>query len=176
MNLLTVLNNYVSKPDPWTCLSCSPFACMQNKVGGGEGLVGIYGSMTQAGTRAIMAAMAEHACMGPDSILVDIGAGLGRCGHVDLLLAQLGTLHTPLLLSCRLLALFNTAMCCVATMRQAPAACSARARCEAHLRSGTRRRQMPKSCALHTAHHQLGSCRGCGTAQRGPTKDYLYGC
>lgn len=84
--------------DPWMCLSCTS-AYTQNKVGGGEGLVGIYGSMTQAGTRAIMAAMAENACMGPDSVLVDIGAGLGRCGHLDLLLAQRGTLHTPLLLS-----------------------------------------------------------------------------
>lgn len=51
---------------------------LQNKVGGGEGLVGIYGSMTRAGTSAIMGAMAEHAGMGPDSVLVDIGAGLCR--------------------------------------------------------------------------------------------------
>eukprot|EP00197_Chlamydomonas_leiostraca_P011735 CAMPEP_0202884102 /NCGR_PEP_ID=MMETSP1391-20130828/40434_1 /ASSEMBLY_ACC=CAM_ASM_000867 /TAXON_ID=1034604 /ORGANISM="Chlamydomonas leiostraca, Strain SAG 11-49" /LENGTH=206 /DNA_ID=CAMNT_0049567231 /DNA_START=54 /DNA_END=671 /DNA_ORIENTATION=+ len=56
----------------------SAFLKAENKVGGGEGLIGIYGSMTQAGTCAIMGAMAEHAGMGPDSVLVDIGAGLGR--------------------------------------------------------------------------------------------------
>ena len=50
----------------------------QNKVGGGEGLVGIYGSMTQQGTSAIMTAMVQHTGMGPGSTLVDLGAGLCR--------------------------------------------------------------------------------------------------
>lgn len=52
---------------------------MQNKVGGGEGLVGIYGSMTQQGTCAILDAMAKETRLGPSSVLVDIGSGLCRC-------------------------------------------------------------------------------------------------
>lgn len=51
---------------------------LQNKVGGGEGLVGIYGSMTQQGTCNIMQAMAEHTGLGKDSVFVDIGSGLCR--------------------------------------------------------------------------------------------------
>ncbi len=51
---------------------------LQNRVGGGEGLVGIYGSMTQAGTCSIMGAFVDHAGMQADSVLVDIGSGLCR--------------------------------------------------------------------------------------------------
>jgi hypothetical protein len=58
---------------------CGMHSIPQNKVGGGEGLMGIYGSMTQQGTCAILESMARETCLGPSSVLVDIGSGLCRC-------------------------------------------------------------------------------------------------
>ena len=52
---------------------------LQNKVGGGEGLEGCYGSITQTGVSEVYAALKEHAGLGKDSVLVDVGSGLGRC-------------------------------------------------------------------------------------------------
>jgi len=50
----------------------------QNKLGGGEGVEGIYGSITKKGMQKILSKLV-HACgMSKDSVLVDIGAGLGR--------------------------------------------------------------------------------------------------
>jgi hypothetical protein len=51
---------------------------MENKLGGGEGVEGLYGSITQTGTQHILDAMALHSCLCEDSILVDVGAGLAR--------------------------------------------------------------------------------------------------
>lgn len=50
---------------------------MQNKLGGGEGLEGVYGSLTQASMARVMIALAECG-LGADSHLLDVGAGLGR--------------------------------------------------------------------------------------------------
>jgi hypothetical protein len=51
---------------------------MQGMLGGGEGIEGTYGSLTQAGMRAVLAALKGDAGMDSDSVLVDVGAGLGR--------------------------------------------------------------------------------------------------
>lgn len=55
------------------------YPCLpQNKLGGGEGVEGIYGSITKKGMQKILSKLI-HACgLGHDSTLVDIGAGLGR--------------------------------------------------------------------------------------------------
>ena len=50
----------------------------QNKLGGGEGVEGIYGSITKKGMQKIWSKL-QHACgFDHNSILVDVGAGLGR--------------------------------------------------------------------------------------------------
>jgi len=54
---------------------------LQNKLGGGEGVEGIYGSITLAGMQRIYDSM-QHSCgFDSSSTLVDIGAGLGRCAN-----------------------------------------------------------------------------------------------
>ncbi|KXZ50357.1 hypothetical protein GPECTOR_17g998 [Gonium pectorale] len=50
----------------------------ETDVGGGEGNEGTYGSITQAGMAQVLQCMKERAGFGSDSILVDIGSGLGR--------------------------------------------------------------------------------------------------
>ncbi|GBF93779.1 hypothetical protein Rsub_06111 [Raphidocelis subcapitata] len=50
----------------------------ENKVGGGEGVEGCYGTLTRAGVQRIMAELAASCGLGRDSVLVDIGAGIGR--------------------------------------------------------------------------------------------------
>ncbi|KAJ9533986.1 hypothetical protein QJQ45_027054 [Haematococcus lacustris] len=50
----------------------------EHKVGGGEGLVGIYGTMTKTGTHSILQAMEGKAELNSSSVLVDIGSGLCR--------------------------------------------------------------------------------------------------
>jgi hypothetical protein len=50
----------------------------QGRLGGGEGVQGIYGSITQQGMQRVLDCL-HHSCgLGPSSTLVDIGAGLGR--------------------------------------------------------------------------------------------------
>ena len=51
---------------------------MEYKVGGGEGIEGIYGSITESGVTKIMEALAEFGGMDKSSTLLDVGAGLGR--------------------------------------------------------------------------------------------------
>ncbi|KAG1665493.1 hypothetical protein FOA52_009754 [Chlamydomonas sp. UWO 241] len=51
---------------------------LERKLGGGEGIEGIYGSITQKGTQRILSSLHHNCGLGPDSVLVDIGAGLGR--------------------------------------------------------------------------------------------------
>ncbi|KAI8477070.1 MAG: hypothetical protein J3K34DRAFT_498494 [Monoraphidium minutum] len=50
----------------------------ENKVGGGEGVEGCYGTLTRNGVQQIMVAMAEACGLSKGSVLVDIGAGIGR--------------------------------------------------------------------------------------------------
>ena len=57
----------------------NPCLYMQNKLGGGEGIEGLYGSITQSGMQKVLECMRHNAALDPGSVLVDIGAGLGRC-------------------------------------------------------------------------------------------------
>jgi len=50
----------------------------ESELGGGEGVVGVYGSITQAGMHTVLTCMQERTGMGVHSVMVDIGAGLGR--------------------------------------------------------------------------------------------------
>ncbi|KIY96809.1 hypothetical protein MNEG_11153 [Monoraphidium neglectum] len=50
----------------------------ENKVGGGEGVEGCYGTLTRAGVQQIMESMADVCGLSSSSVLVDIGAGIGR--------------------------------------------------------------------------------------------------
>ena len=52
--------------------------CCQGRLGGGEGIVGLYGSVTRTGMQKVLDCMATHCSLGASSHLVDIGAGLGR--------------------------------------------------------------------------------------------------
>lgn len=51
---------------------------LQNNLGGGEGIEGLYGSVKGGGVQKIFDCMRDHCDFGADSHLVDIGAGLGR--------------------------------------------------------------------------------------------------
>ena len=51
---------------------------MENRVGGGEGIEGIYGSITESGVSKIMRALVDLGGMDPTSTLVDVGSGLCR--------------------------------------------------------------------------------------------------
>ena len=52
--------------------------CMENRVGGGEGIEGIYGSITETGVSKVMASLSESCGLDASSTLLDVGAGLGR--------------------------------------------------------------------------------------------------
>jgi hypothetical protein len=51
---------------------------LQTRLGGGEGVQGVYGSVTQTGTQQIFSCLQHSTGFDSKSILVDIGAGLGR--------------------------------------------------------------------------------------------------
>ena len=51
---------------------------LQNRLGGGEGIEGLYGSLTRTGMQRILDSLTLHCGLGSDSRLVDIGAGLCR--------------------------------------------------------------------------------------------------
>ena len=51
---------------------------IEGRLGGGEGVVGLYGSISQGGCAKVMASLAAKGGLGRDSVLVDVGAGLGR--------------------------------------------------------------------------------------------------
>ena len=60
---------------------CTLYSLMQSgeaRLGGGEGMQGIYGSITQASMSRVLDALAAETALGPDSIMLDVGAGLGR--------------------------------------------------------------------------------------------------
>lgn len=51
----------------------------KNRLGGGEGIEGLYGSLTRTGMGRVLDALASHCGgLGPATHLVDVGAGLGR--------------------------------------------------------------------------------------------------
>lgn len=60
----------------------TPAPPAQNKVGGGEGCEGCYGTLTRAGAQRIFAELAAAAGLGPASVLIDVGAGIGRCARL----------------------------------------------------------------------------------------------
>lgn len=54
------------------------FTSAENRVAGGEGIVGVYGSLTGSSMSRIFSSMKMHSGFDEDSIFFDIGAGLGR--------------------------------------------------------------------------------------------------
>lgn len=55
-----------------------PFSLLQNKLGGGEGIEGLYGSITQTGMQKVLDTL-RHSCgLDSKSVFIDIGAGIGR--------------------------------------------------------------------------------------------------
>lgn len=50
----------------------------ERRLGGGEGVCGVYGSIACAGMDRVVAMLKHHAAFATDSVLVDIGSGLGR--------------------------------------------------------------------------------------------------
>ncbi|KAG2501386.1 hypothetical protein HYH03_001174 [Edaphochlamys debaryana] len=50
----------------------------ENKLGGGEGVEGLYGSITQGGMQKVLDCLRHNTGFNKSSKLVDIGAGLGR--------------------------------------------------------------------------------------------------
>lgn len=55
-------------------------APLQNKLGGGEGVEGLYGSIKKSGMDKVVECMAAKCGLDSRSVMVDIGAGLGRWG------------------------------------------------------------------------------------------------
>ena len=51
---------------------------LQNKLGGGEGIEGLYGTLACSGMQKVLECMAAHCGMTRESRLVDMGAGIGR--------------------------------------------------------------------------------------------------
>jgi hypothetical protein len=51
---------------------------LQNKLGGGEGIEGLYGSINQSGMKKVINCLQQFCNLNSSSHLVDIGAGLGR--------------------------------------------------------------------------------------------------
>jgi len=59
----------------------SSMQSIEGRLGGGEGVEGIYGSITRTGTQRVFDCLALNCGLGRGSTLVDIGAGLGRCAR-----------------------------------------------------------------------------------------------
>ena len=53
-------------------------AMRQKRLGGGEGVEGVYGSITRTGTAQVLDALRTHAGLDAGSVLLDVGSGLGR--------------------------------------------------------------------------------------------------
>jgi hypothetical protein len=62
----------MSAPPPFCRVSA------QNKLGGGEGVEGLYGSIKKSGMDKVLGCMRDKCGLDASSVLVDIGAGLGR--------------------------------------------------------------------------------------------------
>lgn len=69
---------------------CPPQPPAQNKLGGGEGVEGLYGSIKKSGMDKVLECLRSRCCLDSRSVLVDIGAGLGRCGPSVMLLCASG--------------------------------------------------------------------------------------
>ncbi|KAL3160311.1 hypothetical protein ABBQ38_009701 [Trebouxia sp. C0009 RCD-2024] len=50
----------------------------ENKLGGGEGIEGLYGSLTRTGMQKVLHSLSKSCGLDQSSRLVDVGAGLGR--------------------------------------------------------------------------------------------------
>ena len=50
----------------------------QNKLGGGEGIEGLYGTLACGGMQKVLDCMAANCGLQRTSRLVDVGAGIGR--------------------------------------------------------------------------------------------------
>ena len=67
----------------WPCIRRSNYInasafFAQKDLGGGEGVKGIYGSLTVGGMTTIANHLVAYTGLGSESVLVDFGAGLGR--------------------------------------------------------------------------------------------------
>ncbi|PSC68631.1 hypothetical protein C2E20_7797 [Micractinium conductrix] len=51
---------------------------IENKLGGGEGVEGLYGSIKKGGMDRVLECLRAQCGLGSDSVLLDVGAGLGR--------------------------------------------------------------------------------------------------
>lgn len=56
----------------------SAMQSIEGKLGGGEGIEGVYGSITQTGMHKIFDCLHYNCGLDHRSTLVDVGAGLGR--------------------------------------------------------------------------------------------------
>ena len=54
---------------------------MQNKLGGGEGIEGLYGTLACSGMQRVLDCLVAQCGLAPHSRLVDVGAGIGRRAH-----------------------------------------------------------------------------------------------
>ena len=52
--------------------------CVQSKLGGGEGIEGMYGSIKRVGMRKVMQSLMHHCDLDTHAHFLDVGAGLGR--------------------------------------------------------------------------------------------------
>ncbi len=56
---------------------------MQRKLGGGNGIIGLYGTVAEKGNTDVFTYLKRHTSLGTGSTLVDIGSGLGRYVHIS---------------------------------------------------------------------------------------------
>lgn len=65
-------------------LACPGFStltrlcCAQSKLGGGEGIEGMYGSIKRVGMRKVLQSLMQHCDFDTKAHFLDVGAGLGR--------------------------------------------------------------------------------------------------
>lgn len=52
---------------------------LQGRLGGGEGIEGLYGSLKRMSMQTVLDLMVAKCGLSSKSHLVDVGAGLGRC-------------------------------------------------------------------------------------------------
>lgn len=70
---------------------------LQNKLGGGEGIEGLYGSLTRTGMQKVLHSLSKSCGLDKSSRLVDVGAGLGR--YVANAQQMCMHMYSPLMLS-----------------------------------------------------------------------------
>ena len=62
----------------YKCCGSTSVLVLQNKLGGGEGIEGLYGSLTRTGMQKVLHSLSKSCGLDKSSRLVDVGAGLGR--------------------------------------------------------------------------------------------------